>query len=141
MANSVGWATVDQREGMATIKLIKAADRHVSEADATSGMVREQAVADEAVWVGLVRTAPQRPSGWHHHGDYDTFIYVLSGKVGFEFGPNGSETVEASPGDFVHVPKGVVHREVNPVAEEGSIVLFRTGSGPPVINVDGPEPA
>lgn len=95
-------------------------------------------MADEGVWVGLVRTAPQRPSGWHHHGEYDSYIYVESGRVQIEFGPAGASSVEAGPGDFLHVPKQAVHREVNPAPEEGLIVLVRVGTGPPVVNVDGP---
>jgi uncharacterized RmlC-like cupin family protein len=120
------------------IRVIPAADREVAEADATSGMVREQAVAGDGVWAGLVRTAPGRPSGWHHHGDYDTYFYVESAKMLMEFGPNGASTVEAGPGDFVHVPKRLVHREMNPADEEGAVILVRVGSGPPVINVEGP---
>jgi uncharacterized RmlC-like cupin family protein len=110
----------------------------VAEADATTGMVREQAIAEDGVWVGLVRTAPGRPSGWHHHGDYDTYIYVQSANVRMEFGPGGEDVIEAGPDDFIHVPKHLVHREMNAADEEGSVVLVRVGSGPPVINVDGP---
>lgn len=123
---------------MTDIRVIHADDRAVSEADATAGMVREKAIDEAGAWVGIVRTAPQRPSGWHHHGEHDTFAYVQSGAIEFEFGPGGDEQVEAGPGDFVHVPAGVIHREVNPTEEEGSLVLVRVGSGPPVINVDGP---
>lgn len=124
---------------MTDITVIHEDERQVSEADATTGMVREQAVMADNAWVGLVRAAPQRPSGWHHHGDYDTYIYIQEGAFRFEFGPEGEKVVEAKPGDFVHVPKGVIHREVNPDPNEGSVVLVRVGSGPPVINVDGPE--
>lgn len=104
-------------------------------------MVRETAVEHDGIWAGIVRTAPNRPSGWHHHGKYDTYIYVQSRAIQFEYGPGGSKQVEAGPDDFVHVPAGLVHREVNPADEEGSIVLVRVGTGPPVINVDGPPPA
>jgi uncharacterized RmlC-like cupin family protein len=55
-----------------------------------------------------------------------------------EFGPGGTKVVDAGPGDFVHVPKGLIHREVNPTDEEGAIILVRVGSGPPVVNVEGP---
>lgn len=123
---------------MAEIQVIHPDDRAVSEADATSGMIREMAMQDDGVWAGLVRTAPQRPSGWHHHGEHDTYVYVQSGAIQFEFGPGGDNRVEAGPGDFVHVPSGLIHREVNPVDEEGAVILVRVGTGPPVINVDGP---
>lgn len=123
---------------MSEIRAIRPDGRIVAEADATSGMIREQALSDDGVWVGEVKTAPQRPSGWHHHGEYDTYIYVRSGQIRFEFGPEGTRVVEANPGDFVHVPQRVVHREVNPAAGEGSVILVRVGNGPPVINVDGP---
>jgi uncharacterized RmlC-like cupin family protein len=109
-----------------------------TEGDRTPGMIREQAIAVEGMWAGLVRTEPQMTSGWHHHGDYDTSIYVVSGSLRMESGPGGSEVVEAGPGDFVHVPKGAIHREGNPGSEESHIVVVRAGNGPAVINVDGP---
>jgi uncharacterized RmlC-like cupin family protein len=120
------------------IEVIRPAGREVSEVDATSGMVREQAVAGEGVWLGLVRAAPNRPSGWHHHGDYHTYFYVDSGRILMEFGPGGAKVVEAGPGDFVHVPPRVIHREVNSADDEGVVILVRVGSGPPVVNVEGP---
>ena len=125
---------------MTEIRVVHAAEREVATADATSGVVREQAVAGDGVWAGLVRTAPGRSSGWHHHGDYNTYFYVVAGKVRMEFGPGGTHVVEAGPGDFVHVPNGIVHREVNPADEEGTLILVRVGSGPPVVNVEGPLP-
>lgn len=126
---------------MPDIEVVRADERLVAGADATSGITREQAVAGDGVWAGLVRAEPQRPSGWHHHGDHETYIYVLSGEISFDFGPGGVRHVEADPGSFVHVPAGVVHREVNSSAEEGRVILVRVGSGPPVVNVIGPDPA
>jgi uncharacterized RmlC-like cupin family protein len=58
-----------------------------------------------------------------------------------EFGPEGSHTVQAGPGDFIHVPKGAVHREGNPGDQESQIVVVRSGYGPAVVNVDGPASA
>jgi uncharacterized RmlC-like cupin family protein len=106
---------------------------------ATPGMIREQAVATERMWAGLVRTGPGMVSGWHHHGDYETSIYVLTGALRMEFGPDGHETLEGHPGDFVYVARGAVHRESNPTREESQIVVVRSGSGDPVFNVDGPQ--
>jgi len=112
-----------------------------TEGAATPGMVREQAVATDGMWAGYVRTAAGMVSGWHHHGAYETSIYVLSGGLRMEFGPAGGQTREAGPGDFVYVAPGAIHRESNPTAVESTIVVVRSGTGQPVVNVDGPEPA
>ena len=105
----------------------------------TAGMVREQAVSTESMWGGLVRTEPQMISGWHHHGDYETTIYVLSGNARFEFGPAGQDIIDAEPGDFVFVPKGAVHRESNPNEVESQLIVVRAGEGEAVFNVEGPD--
>ncbi len=110
-----------------------------TEGPATAGMIREEAVATEAMWAGFVRTGPGMVSGWHHHGTFESVIFVTSGALIMEFGPDGAETLEAQPGDFLYVAPGAVHRESNPTAEESHIVVVRVGSGVAVINVDGPE--
>jgi uncharacterized RmlC-like cupin family protein len=107
----------------------------------TPGMVREEAIAVDGLWAGLATTDAGMTSGWHHHGDYDTSIYVMSGALKMESGPGGAETIEARSGDFLFVPKGTVHREGNPGDTESQPVVVRAGSGPPVINVDGPAPS
>ena len=112
-----------------------------TEGPATAGMVREEAVATEGMWAGLVRTAPRMTSGWHHHGRFESVIYVQTGALEMEFGPGGRETLEAGPGDFLYVAPGAVHRESNPTADESHIIVVRSGSGEAVINVAGPEPA
>jgi uncharacterized RmlC-like cupin family protein len=104
----------------------------------TPGMERQQAVATKGMWSGVVRTEAGMVSGWHHHGEYETTIYVLTGALKMEFGRDGSNTVEAGPGDFVYVPKGVVHRERNPSAVPADIVVVRAGWGDSTVNVDGP---
>jgi len=104
----------------------------------TPGMIREEAVSTDGMWAGLARTAAGSISGWHHHGDYESTIYVLSGALRMEFGPGGGEVLEAVPGDFVYIARGTVHRESNPTEEESRIVVVRSGSGEPVVNVDGP---
>jgi uncharacterized RmlC-like cupin family protein len=105
----------------------------------TPGMIREEAVATDGMWAGLARTDAGMVSGWHHHGNHESTIYVLSGALRMEFGPGGSEILEAGPGDFLYVASGAIHRESNPSGEESQIVVVRSGSGAPVVNVDGPE--
>jgi uncharacterized RmlC-like cupin family protein len=105
----------------------------------TPGMERQEAFATDRMWSGVARTESGMVSGWHHHGEYETAIYVLTGSLRMEFGPDGSNTLEAGPGDFVYVPKGAVHRESNPAAEPADIVVVRAGRGESTINVDGPS--
>jgi uncharacterized RmlC-like cupin family protein len=105
----------------------------------TAGMVREEAVATDRMWAGLARTEAGMDSGWHHHGEYESTIYVLAGALRMESGPGGTEVLDAVPGDFLYVSPGAVHRESNPSDEESQIVVVRSGSGEPVINVDGPS--
>jgi len=104
----------------------------------TPGMNRQEAFATDRMWSGVARTEVGMVSGWHHHGEYETTIYVLSGALRMEFGPDGSNTVDAGPGDFVYVPKAVVRRERNPSAEPADLVVVRAGRGESTINVAGP---
>jgi uncharacterized RmlC-like cupin family protein len=119
-------------------RLVRPADR--VEGERTPGMTREQAIAVDGMWAGLVSTEAHMMTGWHHHADYETTVYVVEGSLRMESGPDGTEVVDAGPGDFVHVPKGAIHREGNPSDEESRVVVVRAGSGPAVVNVDGPAP-
>ncbi len=101
-------------------------------------MHREELMSTPQSWAGIVRTPPGSASGWHHHGEYDSYIYGISGKIRLEFGPGGRESLEAEPGDVLYIPKGIVHRELTLGSEEGAAFLVRVGKGEPVINVDGP---
>ena len=120
------------------VSLIRPEDR--VEGDPTPGMIREQAVITDGTWAGLVRTEPHMVSGWHHHGDYETSIYVISGALRMESGPGGGSVVEAGPGDFLFVPRGAIHRETNPSDTESQIVVVRAGRGLAVVNVEAPAP-
>ncbi|MFR9795316.1 cupin domain-containing protein [Streptomyces sp. MS06] len=110
----------------------------------TPGMRRQEAFASQAMWSGLVRTEPGTVSGWHHHDGYETVVYVLSGAIRVDFGPDGADSVTARPGDFVRVPPGTVHRESNTSPQPAEAVVVRTGSGQPgpsTVNVAGPPQA
>jgi uncharacterized RmlC-like cupin family protein len=104
-------------------------------------MRRQRAFEAPGLWSGVVHTEPGAASGWHHHGEHQTSIFVVAGRMRLEFGPGGGSTVEAGPGEFVHVPAHVVHRESNPGSDASLAVLARAGAGAPTVNVDGPDPA
>lgn len=108
--------------------------------DPTPGMTRHVAVHTDDMWSGTVDTEAGAVSGWHHHGEHDTTIYVVSGRMRLESGPGGEQAVEAGPGDFLRVPAGAIHRESNPGDDTSHAVIVRCGHGTPTINVDGPAP-
>ena len=117
--------------------LVKASERK-RETTQTPGMEREQAVRTPSMWAGLAKTAGHTFSGWHHHGAYESVIFVLRGRLRLEFGKGGKELLEAGEGDTLYVAPGEVHREGNPAVDESEIVVVRGGSGDLVVNVDGP---
>ena len=119
------------------VRLIRPDER--SDGPPTPGVRREQAASTDRSWAGHVTTASGTVSGWHHHGDYESHIYVVSGGLRLEYGPGGQDVVDAQPGDFVFVPPHVVHREGNPSSTEATVIVVRAGAGEQVFNVDGPE--
>lgn len=106
----------------------------------TEGMTRKVAEVDDLVTLGVARNAPQTSSGWHHHADHTTCVYVVKGQVRVEWGPGGHESVDLSSGDFYVISPNTIHREGNPGSEEQEYVGFYVGSGPKVVNVDEAEP-
>ena len=122
------------------VRVIRAGERRVP-AVPTPGMRREEAFSSDAVWIGTVRTEPGVDTGWHHHGRYASWIYVLSGQTRIEFGPAGAEAVIGGAGDFIVVSPGTIHRELCPGPGPAEAVLFRVGSGDVTFNTDGPQTA
>lgn len=105
----------------------------------TPGIVREVAFDLERAMMVRARVAPRVVSGWHHHGDRDVFGFLVKGRARFEFGPGGKDTAEVEEGGFFHVPRGLVHRDVNATDEPQEFALCFAGTGPLVVNVDGPS--
>ena len=115
-------------------RLIKK-DALVADPNPTPGMTRAHAILAPGLASGTVSVGPGVSSGWHHHGDHETSIHVLKGRLRLEF-TDGA--VDASEGDFVHVPAGVVHRESNPGEIANLAVFSRAGTGPVTVNVEDP---
>lgn len=115
-------------------------DDELSEAQGTPGLSRRVAFEEDGHWFGHVEASPETMSGWHHHGDNVTIGYVLKGQVTLEFGPGGRDRVDAGEGEYVRVPKYVVHREGNMSSSAAEMVLVRVGKEPVLFPADGPEP-
>jgi len=104
-----------------------------------SGSIGDEAFADPGAWVGFLRLAPGASSGWHHHGEWDSYACVQRGVLRWEYGPGGRQAVEVGAGDAARMPGGVVHRDVSAGDEDLEMILFRAGEGPLTMNVDGPD--
>lgn len=120
------------------VRVFRAGERPQTSTTQTPGMRREELTSTADSWAGITRMPPGAVSGWHHHGDYESYIYGISGRIRLEYGAGGKESSEGGPGDVFYVPRGVVHREVTPGPDEGVVFVVRVGKGEPVINVDGP---
>lgn len=114
----------------------------LSEAPATPGISRYLAFEGEGYLIVRSRADPGAISAWHHHGDHDVYGFIISGSERFEYGPMGKDTIVVGPGDFFHIPPHTIHRDVNPSPDEAQeALLFFRGTGPVVVNVDGPHQA
>lgn len=106
-----------------------------------AGSFGEEAFADPGAWVGFIELPPGATSGWHHHGQWDSYACVLGGVLRWEYGPDGTDAVEVGAGDTGRMPARVVHRDVSAGTEALSMILFRAGQGELTINVEGPDAA
>lgn len=107
---------------------------------ASQGMTRTLTEVDEHVALEEARNAPRTMSGWHHHGERTAYVYVAQGHLRIELGPGGREHIDLASGDFYIMPPNMIHREGNPGSEDQLLVAFFTGTGPSVVNVEGPAP-
>lgn len=125
---------------MARIDVVREADLHAG--DSTQGITRGRAFDAAGIAVSRTRVPGGVASGWHHHESRHLFGFVVAGRLLLEHGPGGSVVEDVGPGDFFHIAPRVVHRDVNPSADEDTIVVnILAGEGPTVVNVEGPEPS
>jgi len=113
----------------------------LQEGFSTPGIVRDTAFERPGITVARTRVAGDVTSAWHHHGERELYGFVFLGRLRLEYGPKGSLAVDLDAGDFFHIPRRLVHRDVNPVRDrEVVIVNALPGEGAKVVNVDGPDP-
>ena len=119
-----------------TVDVVTPSAREADES--TPGVARRQVFETERAVVVQSRIAGGTTSGWHHHGDRHAYGYVVEGAGAVEYGPAGDERRESSAGDCFYISPGTVHRDVTPPGEETVVLVCFVGSGPVVVNVDGP---
>ena len=107
----------------------------------TPGMTRLAGVAQSTcgasgVWMGLVTNEPGFRSGPHHHGDVESAIYVISGTITMRWGDRLEHEARATAGDFIFVPEGVIHQEINASVDTPVVSIVARGGDNIVVNVD-----
>jgi uncharacterized RmlC-like cupin family protein len=123
-----------QKKG--AIRVIRA--RNLKEGPESRGMTRRLADVDEGLSLAEARNEPQTLSGWHHHGEGTTCVYLAQGNTRLEWGAGGRESADLTAGDCYVIYPQAIHREGNPGPGPQLIVGFYLGEGPRVVNVDGP---
>ena len=107
----------------------------------TPGSQRHAAICAElgvtsGMWGGTFLVEPGARTGIHHHGSQETIVYVLEGEAYVEWGARGEHNATVSAGDFIHVPRGLPHREVNPSADKPfRWIVVRSTPEPIVVNL------
>lgn len=125
------------RSGVPDVEVMRGTD--LRPGDPTPGIVRSRAFDGAGAVVGQSRVAAGVVSGWHHHGSRTLFGYLVSGRLRFDFGRGGKDSIEVRAGDFFRILPKVIHRDVNPSpTEELVVVNVLVGDGPALVNVAGP---
>ena len=89
--------------------------------------------------MGHVTNEPGFRTGAHHHGDVESAIYVISGRLRMRWGDGLSQEAVASAGDFIFVPGNLVHQELNLSEDEPVIAIVARGGDNVVVNVEMPD--
>ncbi|GAB4327762.1 MAG: hypothetical protein Kow0010_11390 [Dehalococcoidia bacterium] len=111
----------------------------------TPGMRREAGISaklsgSQGLWMGVGVNEPGQASGVHHHGESESGIYILQGRIRFRWGPNLEHVADTEPGDFVFVPPHEVHMEENLDPDtEAVFILARNTQEAIVVNVPDPR--
>jgi len=72
----------------------------------TSGMARAAAITRartgaEKLWAGTMVVQPDAKTGPHHHGELETVLYVVKGRVRMRWGDHLELSEEVGAGDFI----------------------------------------
>ncbi len=125
---------------MTSVRIIRPHERDAGTAQ-TPGMERMAGVAASTcgasgIWMGDVTLAPGFRSQPHHHGDVESAIYVISGRLRLRWGDRLEHEAEAGPGEFIFVPANAIHMEINGSETEPVTQIVARGGDNIVVNVE-----
>ncbi len=123
---------------MGSIRVVRGGE--LAAGQQSDGITRQTDQVDEHVSLALATIESNVMSGWHHHGDHTSCVYVLKGRLHIDWGPGGREGVDLAAGDFYVVSANTIHREGNSGSEELQLAAFYLGTGPVVVSVNEAEP-
>ena len=100
----------------------------VSHALEASGIARLPAITHELVgaeklWVGVTILEPGATTGPHHHGDRETGVYMVAGRVLLRWGSRLEANAELEVGDLAFVPPHLSHEVVNPSPDKPAVLV------------------
>ncbi len=118
------------------------ADALATDAAQVAGMTRYEAIGGNTVGtrslrLGRVVAHAGLISSVHHHGDCETAVYLLRGRVLMLFGAALGEHIELMAGDFMFVPPWTIHAEANIGSEDAEFIVAQ--SSPQGIAVNLPD--
>jgi uncharacterized RmlC-like cupin family protein len=105
-------------------------------ADSSPGVTRETPFPGEDVCLQRVRSPRGTTTDWHHHGDNVALGYVREGCRRTE---HADGVVEATTGECVIVPPGLVHREASRMDLPYEGVVWLCGGEPWLVDADAPR--
>jgi quercetin dioxygenase-like cupin family protein len=107
--------------------------------ESTPGVVRKTVFETENAVVVQSHIEGGTTTGWHYHGDRHVYGYIVEGAGAVEYGPDGDETRECSAGEYFYIAPETIHRDITPPDTDTVVLVCFVGSGPVVVNVDGPH--
>lgn len=137
--------------------IVNARDQSVDADHERHGFIRQWSLSPENTGFRALRMCtgvipPGTATRPHWHASCETAIYVIQGRVEIHIGKGLKEIYYAGPGDFIYVPKGVIHQtitldepchyvQVVDNAEEGTVEYDPLRDGEPDEAVAGAVPA
>jgi uncharacterized RmlC-like cupin family protein len=97
-----------------------------SHAVSSGGVSRLPAITHELVgadklWIGMTVLEPGSTTGPHHHGDNETGVYLIAGRIRLRWGDRLEEETDLEVGDLAFLPPRLPHEEINPSPEEPAV--------------------